>query len=279
MRVRGEEGDLRQQADALAVRGDSYARPSGRRRHPVERGERRRHEGVARRVQVAVVAVAVDELVDDRAQRLLARIADGVGDERGIDAGVLRQHGEFVEPEHVVEEGPHAGLEPRAREHVVHGARAARGILQVAVRRPVQQRVIRRRIPQKEAQAAGERPAIEPGAARMARVGLGAVDDEQHVGRDQHALEHHREAAVEILEPQRCRSAPPRRSRVPFGRRQRPAEQQPAHLAQEASGTCVVGGRRRARRAGDQEIPAGRDSRPSRPRPRRCAGIPASARS
>ena len=117
--VCGQEADLGQQPRARAVRRAGISGPAGGRRDVVDDGERRRHKRIAAREQVAVVAFPDEQVVDQRTQRLLARIHDRLGTEHRVDAGILRQDREIVEAQHVVEEGAHAGLETRARQHAV----------------------------------------------------------------------------------------------------------------------------------------------------------------
>jgi hypothetical protein len=190
-------------------------------------------------------------VIDQRAQRLLARILDRLGAERRVDAGILGEHGEVVEAQHVVEERAHARLEARARQHAVDRLREARPGVELAVFGGAQELVVGTGIPQEEAEPARERVGVEPSVTRARRHRPGAIHDEQRLRGEQQSLERDGKAAVEIVELVRGVDAA-RHDRVGLGLVEWAPEQQAPDRQQEGLRTATVGFRFAAGGAGHE---------------------------
>ena len=256
VRIQRREAHLGDQPGARVVgrelvRHEARIRPLHR--NVVDAPERAADEGLAGREQVAVVALLRDHEVDDGAQRLLARIGGDRGAEGRVDQRILLEPREVLERQHVVEEHPHARLEPRRRHHPVDLRLEPVAIVQLAALGGREQRVVGRRAPEEEAEPLRLRVPIEPLLARRRRVRLGRLDHEQERRRHQHAGEARGEAVIEAAEARR-RLARDRHRAAEFLGRQRVAEQQAACLREERLGAGLVGPVHPRRLAGHQHV-------------------------
>ena len=180
---------MRQQAHARTVLGKPVGRPTLPGGHAIDWRELHRHECLSGREQVAIVGVLREQMIDDRQQGLLARMLEGGAGHRGIDAGILGEAVEFVEGQHVIEECAHTVLEPGACQQAFHRVVQTRLAVQFAPAGRRQQRRVRWRVPQQEAEPGGQRIGIETRLARPPRIGLGLLDDEQEFRADENRLE------------------------------------------------------------------------------------------
>src|SRR5687767_13720103 len=101
-------------------------------------------------------------MIDDGAQRLLARILQRRSSDRRIFLRILAERIEVVETEHVVEERPHAALQARTCEHTIHLLLATALRVELAFLGSVQQFLIGHGVPQKETEPRSQSIVIEP---------------------------------------------------------------------------------------------------------------------
>ena len=147
---RAQKADQRQQAGAAPLLGEFVRNPlvgAGVHRHPVHGGQVAGHEGSAGDEQVTIVAAPVQQVLDDGAQQLLARLHHHLRGEGGIDDRVLGQEVESFGDQHVVEERAHALLDARRGQHALQFVpQPVRCVQEPALRR-IEQGAVRGRIP------------------------------------------------------------------------------------------------------------------------------------
>ncbi len=146
-------------------------------------------------------------MVDHGPQCLLARCHRCRVLKLWIDGRVFRDGFEFAEAIHVVEEGAHAVLEPRAREHPVDCTRATLFGQQFTTCSRLQQFGVGRCVPEKIAKPRRERIAIDAQVTWVVRVRFGAINDEQHVGAQQHRFERDFQARIKIAQRVHCQGS------------------------------------------------------------------------
>jgi hypothetical protein len=199
MRIEREEARLAEQPGAAVLEREFIRLPAGAvlDRDVVDRAERAGHEGAAGGEEVAIIAVAGDQFIDDGAQHLFGQCLGDIGVEAWIDHRIFGDVVELLEQQHVGEEGAYAVFEAGRLDHPPRD-RGQLGIVgEPAGLRRGEQGIVGRGVPQQEAQPRCARQIVEPHRARMGGIGFGAFDDEQEIGGDQHRTERELHAAIE----------------------------------------------------------------------------------
>ncbi len=225
---------------ARGPRGDLGAREAvgHRRGEPVQRGEAPVDERVLGQQDLAEIRIAVEDDVGEQQLGLDAREVAEVGAHRGEDRRVLREGVELVEAPQVGEVREHACARAGVVEHGAYGSAEPFVGIEQPVARGVEQRVVRRRVPEEERQPRRELPRVERAHGLVAGTEL---PPEEEVRRLQQRGDRPRDRFPRVRE-RLGRGGPDRHDAIDLRGGQRSAPRPAPQRLDEAAEAGVVGG-------------------------------------
>jgi hypothetical protein len=143
--ILGKESNLAEKPGPGGVLTELIGHPTDRAgidRHLVEHREFGAHLGLTGGEQFAVVALAVDQMVGDSPQQLLARFGHGLKRKGRVDSRILGQGVEGLEHQEVAEELTHSVAVPGRGDHSLELPGNAWRAVQLAARGGIEQGVV-----------------------------------------------------------------------------------------------------------------------------------------